>query len=166
MLPSHDFHLGRSDSAANMPSEFRATTDLSKIELVDIHAPQAHGHRILLVDDEILGTVTRAEILREHSYTVVVSHAPLEVLQRDLSVFDLAILDFQMPGLNGRELLLRMRALGAQFPTILLTGCLEAISFEDRKLFARCIDKGMPLCRLLEAIAEFLDQNHIPDLGS
>jgi CheY-like chemotaxis protein len=36
-------------------------------------------------------------------------------------MFNLAIVDFEMPGLDGRELLLRMRALGARFP-IVLTG--------------------------------------------
>jgi len=98
----------------------------------------------------------RGEMLKEHGYSVVLYHCPLTVLHCDLSVFDLAILDFQMPGLNGRELCLRMRALGASFPIILLTGCLDALTSGDRILFAQCIDKGMhPRC-LLESIACFL----------
>lgn len=70
-----------------------------------------------------------------------------------------------MPGLNGRELLLHMRALGARFPIVLLTGCVETLLSEDRVLFARCIDKSMPIQHLLETIAEFLDPNRIPDYG-
>ena len=120
-------------------------------------------HRILCVDDEIIGARMRGEILKEHGYSVVLYRCPLAVLRCDLSIFDLAILDFQMPGLNGRELLLRMRALGARFPIILLTGCLGALSCEDCVLFARCLDKGMPIWRLLETIAEFLDPNQVPD---
>jgi CheY-like chemotaxis protein len=81
-------------------------------------------------------------------------------------MFDLAILDFQMPGLNGRELFLRMRALGARFPIVLLTGCPEALSDEDVRLFARCIDKAMPIHYLLETSAEFLEPNQVPDYGS
>src|ERR1700744_2611070 len=106
-------------------------------------------HRILCVDDEIIGTRLRGEILREHGYSVALYHCPFESLHCDLSVFDLAILDFQMPGLNGRELFLRMRALGARFPIILLTACMDALSYEERVLFTRCLDKGMPVERLL-----------------
>ncbi len=123
-------------------------------------------YRILCVDDEIIGARIRGEILKEHGYSVVLYHCPLAVLRCDLSMFDLAVLDFQMPGLNGRELFLRMRALGARFPIVLLTGCVDALSYEERVLFARCLDKGMPIQRLLETIAEFLDPNHVPDWGT
>jgi CheY-like chemotaxis protein len=126
---------------------------------------QLHKHRILCVDDEIPGTRMRGEVLREHGYSVVLYHCPLAVLHCDLSMFDLAILDFEMPGLNGRELFLRMRALGARFPIVLLTGCLEALSHEDARMFARCIDKGMPIHYLLDTIAEVLEPNQVPDYG-
>jgi CheY-like chemotaxis protein len=120
---------------------------------------------ILCVDDEIIGTTMRGEILKEHGYSVVLYHCPLAVLHCDLSIFDLAILDFQMPGLNGRELLLRMRALGARFPIVLLTGCPDALSYEDRRVFSRCLDKDMPIQHLLETIAQFLDPDQLPDCG-
>src|SRR5579863_752572 len=84
---------------------------------------RVHRHRILCVDDDVLGTHMRAEILKEHGYSVVVFHSPLEATRCDLSMFDLAILDFEMPGLNGRELFLRIRATGVGFPIVLLTGC-------------------------------------------
>jgi len=62
---------------------------------------------------------------------------------------------FQMPELNGRELLLRMRALGVRFPIVLLAGDVDALSHEDRVLFARCIEKCMPIQHLLKTIEEF-----------
>ena len=80
----------------------------------------------------------------------------MAALRCDLSVFSLAIVDFEMPELNGRELLLRMRAQGARFPVVLLAGSVDSLSHEDRVLFARCIDKGTPIRCLLEALAEFL----------
>ena len=136
-------------------------------EQVPVHGlpVHPHKHRILCVDDEIPGTRMRGEFLRELGYSVVLYHCPLAVLHCDLSMFDLAILDFEMPRLNGRELFLRMRALGARFPIVLLTGCLEAISHEDARMFARCIDKGMPIHFLLNTIAEFLEPNQVPDYG-
>ena len=37
------------------------------------------------------------------------------------------------------------------------------LSYEERVLFARCLDKTRPSEYLLETIAEFLDPNQIPD---
>lgn len=135
---------------------------------IPINAPpeQYNSHRILCVDDEIIGTKILGEILEEHGYEVVVYHCPFAALRCDCSIFELAILDFQMPGLNGRELLLRLRALGARFPIVCLTGCLAALSHEDRVLFARCLDKSMLTQCLLETIAEFLDPSQAPDYGT
>ena len=122
-----------------------------------------HQLCILLVDDEPVSTRLRGEVLEEHGYSVTIYHRPMDVLRCDLSNIDIAILDFQMPELNGRELFLRMRALGARFPIVLLTGCVHALSYDDRVLFARCIDKAEPITSLLAAIAEFLDPNQAPD---
>jgi CheY-like chemotaxis protein len=143
---------------SNPVSPTKAPLDLSPVRV--------HKHRILCVDDDVLGTTMRAEILKEHGYSVVVFHSPLEVTRCDLSMFSLAILDYEMPELNGRELLLRMRALGARFPIVLLTGRLATLSHEDRVLFSRCIEKDMPMHLLLDTIANFLDPNRRPDYGS
>jgi CheY-like chemotaxis protein len=156
----------RFEVMANIPDEIRSDTAFSDIKRVNVPRAQIQKHRILLVDDEIIGTTMRAQILREHGYSVDLYHSPLAALRCDLSMFELAILDFEMPELNGRELLLRIRALGARFPIVLLTGRLETLSNEDRVLFTRCIDKGMPIRRLLDTIAEFLDPNQVPDYGS
>ena len=108
----------------------------------------------------------RGQILEVAGYSVVLYHSPLAALRCDLSTFSLAILDFEMPELNGRELLLRMRALGARFPIVLLTGSVDSLFHENRVLFARCIDKGTPIRCLLETIAEFIGTDRIPDFGT
>lgn len=156
----------RSQSLTVSPSENSGDIGRSDKEIVNVSAQQIRRYHILCVDDEVVGMITRAEILREHGYSVAVYSSPLEVLRCDLSAFDFAILDFEMPSLNGRDLFLRMRALGARFPIVLLTGGLGSVSVEDRILFARCIDKGMPIRRLLDTIAEFLNPNLFPDYGS
>ena len=117
--------------------------------------------RILCVDDEIFGTQIRGDILEQQGYLVTIFHRPSEVLNCDLSIFDLCVVDFEMPGLNGRELLLRMRALGAEFPVVLLSGCADFLPDEDRDLFDRCIDKSRPIRYLLDSIAELLNSDNI-----
>jgi CheY-like chemotaxis protein len=129
---------------------------------LDVSPGRVHKHRILCVDDDVLGTTMRAEILEEHGYSVLVFYSPLEATRCDLCTFNLAILDFEMPGLNGRELLLRIRGMGARFPIVLLSGCLEALSHEDCVLFARCIDKSMPMHYVLDTIAEVLESRPSP----
>lgn len=123
-------------------------------------------HRILFVDDDPAGLQIRGELFEELGYSVMLCDSPWAALRCDLSTFDLGVLDFHMPGLDGRELLLRMRARGARFPIILLTGYLNFLKHEDRVLFARCIDKGEPIQHLSDCIAELLDPNQLPDYGT
>lgn len=124
------------------------------------------GHHILFVDDDTVGLRVRGELFEELGNSVVLCDSPAAALNCDLSTFDLGVLDFHMPGLNGRELLLRIRAAGGRFPIILLTGYLGAIDRENRVLFARCIDKGEPIQRLLQCISELLNPNQLPDYGT
>jgi CheY-like chemotaxis protein len=95
----------------------------------------------------------------------VLLSCPIQALQCDLSSFDLAILDFDMPGMNGRELLLRMRALHVRFPILLLSASASTLQPDDGVLFSRRINKGEPVRHLLDIIAAFLDPNEIPDFG-
>jgi CheY-like chemotaxis protein len=150
------------------PAEHSIQTTLDSLKEAPESASsaQSRNQRILCVDDDMEGTRIRGEILVEQGYSVVLYHSPLAALRCELSLFDLAIVDFRMPELNGRELLLRMRALRARFPVVLLTGAADALSYEDRVLFARCIDKGRSIQHLLDTIAEFLDPNQIPDFGT
>ena len=108
----------------------------------------------------------RGQILESKGYSVVLHHCPLAALRCDLSMFNLAIVDFEMPELNGKELLLRMRAQGARFPVVLLAGAVDSLSHEDRVLFARCIDKGTPIRHLLEAMEKFLGPDQTSDVGA
>jgi len=82
----------------------------SDMKVANASQPKFQKHRILCVDDEVIGTTMRAEVLRQHGYSVDLYHSPVAALRCDISMFELAILDFEMPELNGRELLLRLRA--------------------------------------------------------
>jgi CheY-like chemotaxis protein len=135
-------------------------------DMIGRESSSCHGQRILFVDDDSVGLRVRGELFEELGYSVVLCDSPAVALSCDLSTFDLGVLDFHMPELNGRELLLRMRAAGGRFPIILLTGYLDFLDRENRVLFARCIDKGEPIQRLLDCIAQLLDPNQLPDYGT
>jgi CheY-like chemotaxis protein len=143
----------------------RSSHGESQSILADRVQPSFAQKRILCVDDNVLELRLRGKILELQGYSVVSLSCPIEALRCDLSTFDLAILDFDMPGMNGRDLLLRMRALHARFPILLLSACASALGSEDCVLFSKCLDKGEPVRHLLDVIAAFLDPNEIPDLG-
>ena len=105
------------------------------------------------------------KILELQGYAVVLFSCPIQALRSDLSTFDLGILDFDMPEMNGKDLFLRMRALHVGFPILLLSASVSTLLPEDRVLFSKCLEKGGPVDYLLDVIAAFLDPNEIPDFG-
>jgi hypothetical protein len=77
---------------------------------------------IICVDDDHIGLGLRAALLEDAGYSVTVVSCPFRALEYDVSQFHLAILDFDMPALNGFQLLLRLRTARASFPIVLLSG--------------------------------------------
>ena len=119
--------------------------------------------RLLLVDDDVLCLAILGDVLEGAGYCVTLSSSPECALSHDMQTFDLAILDFDMPGCDGRLLLLRMRAASAAFPIILHSGSADSLPAETRILFSKCISKPARTQELLTAIAQFLDANALPD---
>ena len=74
------------------------------------------GRRVLLVDDHETSRAVLARYLRELSFDVVGAASGTEGLamlrdaERDGSPFDLLLLDWRMPGLDGLEVIRRLRA--------------------------------------------------------
>ncbi|MBW0152320.1 MAG: response regulator [Phenylobacterium sp.] len=82
------------------------------------------GRRILVVDDEAPVRAVTAGFLRDCGHDVVEADgadAALRLL-REAGPFDLALVDFAMPGVNGVEFARRARADGSDLPIILITG--------------------------------------------
>ena len=78
--------------------------------------------RVLLAEDNVRLARATEVILEKNGLTVEVSHDGLEALDAlDSGYFDVAVLDIMMPGLDGLEVLRRVRAEGNDVPVILLT---------------------------------------------
>ncbi|MGA2896936.1 MAG: response regulator [Acidobacteriaceae bacterium] len=117
---------------------------------------------ILCVDDDTVGLEVRGHVLRRQGYSVVLVNRPELVDTHDLSAYQLAIVDFDMPGLNGVELLTHLRSHGATFPIVLLSGSMDILPPDKRALFSACIEKGDPVHRLLHTVAACLPPEEEP----
>jgi DNA-binding response OmpR family regulator len=81
---------------------------------------------ILVVDDEIYITELLERILEGEGYDVTIANnGQTALVAVDNEVPDLAILDINMPGINGYEVLERIRK-RHDIPVIMLTAILEA----------------------------------------
>lgn len=78
--------------------------------------------RILVVEDEKRLADTLADLLHRQGYTVDVSNDGVSGLDNALSgIYDLVVLDVMLPGMDGFELLRRLRGEGKTTPVLMLT---------------------------------------------
>lgn len=122
---------------------------------------------ILLVEDEVkLARFLELELSSE-GYRVSVAHDGIAglTLARE-STFDLAILDWMLPGLTGVELCRRLRTTGNKIPVILLTAR-DEVGDRVTGLDAGADDyvvKPFSIEELLARIRAHLRRNSEPDL--
>jgi two-component system response regulator PilR (NtrC family) len=78
--------------------------------------------RILVVDDERSMREMLSILLEREGYEAVEAKNGQEALQLfETSLFDLVISDINMPGINGIELLSRIKALAPEVPVLMIT---------------------------------------------
>ena len=95
--------------------------------------PAHPGATILLVDDNPHGLVARRTVLEELGYVVHTRLSGGEALEVYASQpVDLVITDFRMPGMDGVELIGRLRQLRADLPIILLSGFVEPLGLTEQ----------------------------------
>lgn len=85
--------------------------------------PEQKKYRILLVDDEpnVLSALIR--VFRQENYEVIACNEPTLALKRMTSeTFHVIISDYMMPGVNGGDLLKKVRELHPNMIRIMLTG--------------------------------------------
>ena len=86
-----------------------------------------HPAKILLVDDNILGSTARGMILKEHGYEVETALSGEEawgIFQKDH--FDIVVTDFRMKGMTGLELIISSHKIHPQLKTVLTSGSVDA----------------------------------------
>lgn len=125
--------------------------------------------RILVVDDVHDHGMLIAARLRHMGHTVFVEDSGARAIRIAESVrFDLAFINYQMPGMDGFEVSLRLNALGLTFPIVITTSTPDA---------AAARSDGFGIAEIIrfpishEALSRFLERRGrnsrpaIPNLG-
>jgi sigma-B regulation protein RsbU (phosphoserine phosphatase) len=115
------------------PGLSRAGLDALELE------PAPRPGRILVVDDNLFNRELLSRHLERQGHVVRAAGdglAALELLRAE--AFDVAIIDVMMPGMNGYQLLERMRA----EPALKGVHAIVISSLEDTSIIARCIKLG------------------------
>ncbi len=115
------------------------------------------GKRVLIVDDhEPIAHLLGSRLQHLGLAVDVVSNADL-LETPEVSPWDLAVLDFQMPGLNGIQLGQRLRQAYPSLPLILLTPRSWLQSAVAKALFVSFLQKPVRSTQLEQAVNQALD---------
>jgi len=121
---------------------------------------QLAGRSLLVVDDNATNRRILSELARGWGMEVqaVVSGAEALALLRDGRIFDLAVLDMHMPGMDGAMLAAGIRRLRApgRMPLVLLSSIGAREEVGDPTLFSAYLTKPAKPSQLLETLASLL----------
>jgi CheY-like chemotaxis protein len=98
------------------------------------------NRRILVVDDNELGSLARRGVLNELGHEVAIATTPegaLELFQKES--FDLVVTDYKMPVMDGVELIRQIREIRPQMPVVLLSGFTDTLGLSEQNTGANAV---------------------------
>jgi CheY-like chemotaxis protein len=117
---------------------------------------QTIGKRILLVEDDAGARDSIKLLLRIDRHEVVEANGGAEAIELLKSQhFDLAIVDYFMPGMHGSQVALRFREIAPSMPILMVTAYLEKLRDSDKPVDA-VIGKPFAIEDLRRAITKLL----------
>lgn len=120
---------------------------------------------VFYVDDNPKARRLLASVMRSCGFNVVSAGDPIEAVARaKASSFDLALLDYPMPGLSGGELAQKLKCLKPNLPVVLISGFSFLPPVELLFVDAH-IGRGATLDELLETIRLLIQANHVLQTG-
>ncbi len=136
------------DAGPSVIEEVRATSEV-----------RATKRTVLVVDDDPMLRASMRRYLERHGFIVHVADDGLEALAAlEVLLPALIISDYDMPGMNGLQLLARVRAapLGRDTPFLLVSGHADSEGLRRRAVAGRAndfLEKPFPLARILDVLS-------------
>ncbi len=94
---------------------------------------EARRVRVLLVDDNVRGLTARKMILLDHGYEVETAQSGEEAWDIfQIHQFDIVVTDLRMSGIDGVEVIRRIRASGSPARIILLSGFAGCLGLTEK----------------------------------
>ena len=104
--------------------------------------------RILFVDDDQTVLSMGREILESYGYNVVTAtngRRALKTFKQNPSGFDALVTDYNMPEMNGHELIREVVAIRNELPSILCSGYMEKVEGEDLSVLGHTAYMAKPI---------------------
>jgi len=125
------------------------------------HGQPVGAESVLLVEDEATVRKFCNTVLRRHGYQVIEAANPSEAfaaLQMSGKTIDLIVTDVAMPGMNGHEMVRRLRSTLPAFKTLYMSGYADPFSQEGIASDADLLEKPFTAAQLLHRVRDVLDR--------
>jgi CheY-like chemotaxis protein len=116
--------------------------------------PPMKSPLVLCVDDDAGIREFYGSLLSREGYEVLSASTgsqALALVQSAKSTVDAAILDYELPGMNGFELAVRLKQHDPGLPILMISGCFPELE-EMSPFVDAAMSKGVPIEHLLEGI--------------
>jgi CheY-like chemotaxis protein len=126
--------------------------------------PGLEGLRLLVVDDNATNLKVLGLQARNWGLVTRATSSPLEALRwlEGGEVFDLAVLDMHMPGMNGLTLARRAKELAPALPLVLFSSLGRRETGVEAGLFAAYLNKPLHQSQLFDTFATLLLHEDLP----
>jgi CheY-like chemotaxis protein len=89
--------------------------------------------KVLLIDDNRQGLVARKSVLEEQGYSITTASSGEDGVKQFLGhSFDLVITDYNMPKMNGTQVIERVKAERPGTPVLLISGMVDALGLNEQ----------------------------------
>lgn len=130
---------------------------------METSAPIKLTKRVAFIDDDLDLLESYLDVLKDRFEISVFQSGSefLKSIDQDLNKFDLILTDFNMPRMNGLELLKKFSELGGRTPSVVFSGYLNKDTCLQLNRFGalRLLEKPAQLPELLEAMEQTLKIN-------